>query len=308
MRVTPSVVLLAALSACAVSNHATLAADLGVVHPSRDMLATLAEPGPVELDTVASCDWLVDRKGLINLEHPKARAAGIRKGPEPIQIHFHVLRHPTRGTFLVDTGVETALRDHPNQAALGASIRRFMKLGKTMKFLAPLGEWLAHHPQTIAGVFLTHLHVDHISGIADVPAGTPVYTGPGENAARGDLHLFTRNSTSRALAGKPPLRELQFKPDPDGRFAGVLDLFGDGSVWALWVPGHTPGSVAFLVRSTRGPVLLTGDASHTRWGWDHDVEPGKFSADIPTSAASLKHLRTLVREHPEISVRPGHQP
>lgn len=300
--------LLATLAACAVSKHPTEATDLGVAHPSSDMLKALAEPGPVELDTVASCDWQVDRKGLINLAHPTAKAAGIRKGPEPIQIYFHVLRHPTRGTFLVDTGVETALRDAPKQAALGGAIRGYMKIDATMKFLAPLGEWLKQHPQTIAGVFLTHLHVDHISGMADVPAGTPVYTGPGENAARGSLHAFTRKSTGRALAGKPPLRELQFKPDPDGRFAGVLDLFGDGSVWALWVPGHTPGSVAFLVRSTRGPVLITGDASHTRWGWDHDVEPGKFSADIPASAVSMQRLRALVREHPEVSVRLGHQP
>lgn len=300
--------LLAPLTACAVSKHATGPADLGVAHPSGDMLAHLAESGPIELETVASCDWSVDRRGLINLKHPTARAAGLRKGPEPIQIYFHVLRHPTRGTFLVDTGVETALRDAPKQAALRGAVANYMKIAATMKFLAPLGEWLTQHPQPLAGVFLTHLHVDHISGMADVPAGTPIYTGPGENGARAFFHLFTRKSTGRALAGKPPLRELQFSPDPDRRFAGVLDLFGDGSVWALWVPGHTPGSLAFLVRSTRGPVLLTGDASHTRWGWEHDVEPGKFSADIPQSAASMQRLRALVREHPEISVRLGHQP
>lgn len=303
-----ALVLLAALPACTVSKHATQAADLGVAHPSSDLLAHLNEPGPVVLETVASCDWSVDRKGLINLKHPNARAAHIRKGPEPIQVYFHVLRHPTRGTFLIDTGVETALRDHPKQAALRGVVASYMKIETTMKFLTPLGEWVAREKQPIQGVFLTHLHVDHISGMADVPAGTPVYTGPGENAARGFLHMFTRKSTGRALAGKPPLRELQFKPDPDGRFAGVLDLFGDGSAWALWVPGHTPGSIAFLVRTPQGPVLLTGDTSHTRWGWDHDVEPGKFSADIPTSAESLHRLRTLVREHPEIQVRLGHQP
>jgi len=33
--------------------------------------------------------------------------------------------------------------------------------------------------------------------------------------------------------------------DPSGLFAGVLDVFGDGSFWALWVPGHTPGSTAY---------------------------------------------------------------
>jgi len=71
--------------------------------------------------------------------------------------------------------------------------------------------------------------------------------------------------------------------------------------------GHTPGSTAYLVRTTKGPVLLTGDASHTRWGWEHDVEPGTFSADIPKSAESFKRLRQLATEHPALDVRFGHQ-
>ncbi len=57
----------------------------------------------------------------------------------------------------------------------------------------------------------------------------------------------------------------------------------------------------------KGPVLLTGDASHTRWGWAHDVEPGTFSGDIARSAESFKKLRKLVAEHPSTDVRFGHQ-
>ncbi|HEY1088332.1 MAG TPA: hypothetical protein VGE37_11575, partial [Archangium sp.] len=52
------------------------------------------------------------------LEHEKAKAAGLTDGDESIQIFFHVIRHPTRGLFLVDTGVETALRDAPEKSAL----------------------------------------------------------------------------------------------------------------------------------------------------------------------------------------------
>ena len=90
-------------------------------------------------------------------------------------------------------------------------------------------------------------------------------------------------------------------------FEGVVDIFGDGSAWALWVPGHTGGSTAYLLRTPRGPVLLTGDACHTRWGWDHSVEPGSFSSDVPRSAESLARLERLVAEHPGVDVRLGHQ-
>ncbi len=113
--------------------------------------------------------------------------------------------------------------------------------------------------------------------------------------------------TDRALEGKPPLREWKFTRDPEGRFEGVLDVFGDGTLFALYVPGHTHGSVAFVARTVKGPVLFTGDACHTVWGWRHEVEPGTFSDDQKQSAESLTRLEALVKRHPGIDVRLGHE-
>ena len=87
----------------------------------------------------------------------------------------------------------------------------------------------------------------------------------------------------------------------------MLDVFGDGSFWAIWVPGHTAGSTAFVARTPNGPVLFTGDACHTTWGWQNGVEPGTFSEDQPKSAVSLSRLEKLVERHPHIDVRVGHQ-
>jgi glyoxylase-like metal-dependent hydrolase (beta-lactamase superfamily II) len=143
--------------------------------------------------------------------------------------------------------------------------------------------------------------------MVDVPAGTRVYAGPGETRARAAANLFVAPDVDQALAGKPPVEEWRFQPDPGGGFDGVIDVFGDGTVWALWVPGHTPGSTAFVVRTPAGPVLLTGDACHTRWGWDQGVEPGTFSTDQAQSAVSLGKLRALASEHPALDVRLGHQ-
>lgn len=293
-------------SGCAMSTHSTQRSALGTPSSTEKMVALLKEPGPVELESIASCDWEVDRSGMVNLEHPRAKEAGLTDSPEPIQVFFHVLRHPTQGTFIVDTGVEKALRDDPSKSALGGLVRSVMKTEK-MKFHRPLGEWVADEKTPLKGVFLTHLHLDHVSGMPDVPNATPIYAGPGEPGVTAFLNMFVQGSIDRAMAGKAPIHEWAYAEKSAEGFAGVLDVFGDGSVFALWVPGHTPGSTAYLVRSTKGPVLLTGDASHTRWGWDHDVEPGTFSADIPTSVASFKSLKTFAAAHPEVEVRLGHQ-
>jgi hypothetical protein len=52
---------------------------------------------------------------------------------------------------------------------------------------------------------------------------------------------------------------------------------------------------------------MVGDASHTRWGWEHDVTPGDLTSDLETNAKSLAQLRALVAAHPKIQVRLGHQ-
>jgi len=269
------------------------------------MEALIDRPGPVEVETVVGADWAVTRAGLINLDAPAARAAHLTDGDEPIQIFVHVLRHPTRGTFLIDTGVTRRLIDDPSGAGVAWPVRKALHVEK-MKLGTDTAALLAREPP-LAGVLLTHLHLDHISGMRDVPRGTPIYSGPGETRDRELPYLFTQGTIDRQLEGQAPIQEWRFEADPSGRFAGVTDIFGDGSVFAILVPGHTAGSVAYLVRTPKGPVLFTGDTCHTRWGWDHDVEPGSFSGDRPANKASLAKLRALVARHPEIDVRLGHQ-
>ena len=291
---------------CAVTTHPSEPSTLGTSRGSRELEAVIEQPGPVELETVRSADWVVARAGLIDLDAPKAKAAGLHDGDEPIQIFFHALRHPQHGLFVVDSGTERALRDDREQAAVRGFATRFLNF-EALKVHEPLGDWLARQHTPLAGVFLTHLHVDHVMGLPDAPAGTPIYVGKGEAAASSFMNVFAQSITDRTLLGKPALREWQFVADSAGAFDGVLDVFGDGSVWALWTPGHTPGSTSYLVRTPKGPVLLAGDTCHTRWGWDHTVAPGDFTADRVQNQSSLERLTQLVSRHPSIDVRLGHQ-
>jgi glyoxylase-like metal-dependent hydrolase (beta-lactamase superfamily II) len=293
-------------TACTASSHATRLAKLGVASSGEAMEALLDSPGPVEIETVTGADWAVPRSGLIDLDNPTAKAAGLIDGDEPIQVYVHVLHHPTRGTFLIDTGLARVVAEDPARAGVGFLVRKAMHPEK-MVVRTDTAKVLGGLPQPPVGVLLTHLHLDHISGLPDVPGEIPIFVGPGETRERRFLFLFSRGSIDNLLRGHEALEELAFSPDPSGRFVGVLDLFGDGSVFAISVPGHTAGSVAYVARTPRGPVLLTGDTCHTRWGWEHDVEPGSFSSDRPRNLTSLAALRALAARHPGIDVRLGHQ-
>lgn len=292
--------------ACVASHHATMPAQLGVVRSSDDMVAVLMQPGTIDFEKVVAADWAVDRSGLINLDHPKARAAELEDGPEPIQIYFYALKHPEYGTFIVDSGLASEFRDPASSERIGFLIRQAMNTD-ALDAHVTTADWVAANGGRLDGVFLTHLHIDHIMGVADLAPGTPIYVGPGEPDAEAFLNAFTSGTIDDLLEGASPLREWGYAEDAAGRFAGVIDVFGDGSLWALHVPGHTPGSTAFVVRTPNGSELLIGDATHTAWGWENGVEPGTFSLDQPLSAESLAALLKLSAEFPDLRVHPGHQ-
>lgn len=292
---------------CRTTTQPTQPAGFGVPSSTRALEAHLSEPGPLRVERVVAADWAVSRAGLIDLSHPEAQKAGLTDGDEPVQIYFYAVRHPQKGLYLVDSGIEVALRDHPDRAAVRGLVTMGMNM-EALKIRQVTGPWLEQQGTGLAGVLLTHLHVDHILGLPDVPAGTPVYTGPGEANARGFLNAFVQGTTDRTMAHLPPLSELEFQPDPDGNFAGVMDLFGDGSLYAIHVPGHTPGSVAYVARTETGPVLMAGDTCHTRFGWDHHVAPGSFTADGPANQVALQKLIALADRTPGMVVYLGHQP
>ena len=299
--------LLATSSAgCAASHHPTTEATLGQSSSSSRMLAALAEPGPTTVRTVVSADWEVPLSGLLNLDHERAVAAGLEDRTEPIHVFMHVVEHPEFGTYLIDSGIAESFRDPATDPHLGFIVAKAMNTD-ALVVRKTTAEWMREAGTTPAGVFLTHIHLDHILGLPDLPKDTPVYTGPAETGAHKATNLVSAGTTDRLLAGLGALREWQFRPDPDGMFDGVVDVFGDGSLWALHVPGHSPGSTAFVARTADGPVLMVGDASHTAWGWTHGVEPGTFSDDGPRSAASLARLRELAARFESMDVRLGHQ-
>lgn len=299
-------VLLAAQTGCTASSQPTARARLGTPAPVAALHAALEGPGPIRFERVVAADWVVARSGLINLDHPRAREAGLEDGPEAIEIYLYVLEHPTEGIFFVDSGVASVFRDADRAPQVSPIVAAAMDTD-ALEVHVTSAEWIARRGRTPDGVFLTHIHLDHVMGLPDVPESVPVYVGPDETRARAFLNLFTRGTLDRLIAREASLREWPFGGVDASGAPAILDVFGDGSLFALHVPGHTPGSTAFVVRTTQGPKLLVGDTSHTAWGWAHGVEPGTFTADHAANARSLAWLRDLAAAHPALEVHLGHQ-
>jgi N-acyl homoserine lactone hydrolase len=304
-----SLATLAMCQACSLSSHPVVPSNLGRLSGLAEMEMLIDVPGPIEVETVNSADWSVPLEGLIDLKSAAARDAHLVDRDEPIHIFAHIVRSPKFGTYLVDTGVSQQVIDDPGGHGISRLIRIFMPLEK-IQVRNSTAQILGRIPSGIQGVFFTHLHIDHIAGMPDIPANVPLYIGRGESTQTSFQNVATRGPTTTLFEGKAALEEWPFRSDEEHKtlaIGDVVDIFGDGSAYAISVPGHTPGSTAYLLRTPKGPVLLTGDTSHTRWGWEHGVEPGSYTADQPTNLKSLVMLKDLAARHPTLDVRFGHQ-
>lgn len=138
-------------------------------------------------------------------------------------------------------------------------------------------------PAQIGRVGISHYHFDHIGQAKDFPAATLLI-------GKGDFDAL--KSGADGVDATPLAHWVQGSGKVDA-VSGDKDVFGDGSVTMLTLPGHTPGHHGLLVLlKDRGPVLISGDTAHFQENYDGDGIP-PFNVDRAASLASLDRFKKL---------------
>lgn len=194
-------------------------------------------------------------------------------GPHPVAYNCYLIRHGDQ-YLLWGTGFTAAYKGRTIESA-----RSILRVTHTVpELLAQLG--LA--PGDIDFVGASHMHGDHSGQVKDFPAATLVIGKADFDASVGESDPFGpwRGPGAKVL----------------GLQGGDIDVFGDGSVVALKMPGHTAGHMALLVKLASGNVLLSGDLYHSRLGRElRIVGPG--NASRADSLASMDRFERLAKSY-----------
>jgi N-acyl homoserine lactone hydrolase len=227
-----------------------------------------------------------------------------------VPIVSYLVRHPSAGLILVDTGLHPSVATDPKEN-MGRILARFTAMHLVQGEDVPTRlRAKGIDPRSIETVVLTHLHYDHASAISEFPNATFVLSIDEWEAATTDPRPLLRGYRPSHYDFLFDYRTVDFdgpRIDSYGPFARTFDLFGDGSVRLAYTPGNSYGHQSVVLRLPRRDFVVAGDAVYTY----RQLEGGPdqpHSADPHNWSRSRQELQLFHREYPYAVIVPGHDP
>ena len=227
-----------------------------------------------------------------------------------LPVPAYLIRHPSAGPILVDTGLHPSVSAKPS-ANLGTLYARMSRARLEAGHDLP-AQLRARgvDARDIRLVVMTHLHMDHASGMAEFPGAAFILTDREWEAATTDRRPFLRGYRTAQYDYAFDYRTVSYSGpaiSSYSSFGHTFDLFGDGSVRLISTPGHSAGHQSVLVRLRDRDLMIAGDLVYTRSQLEGRAEQPR-PADPHTLRRSLQELRLFHRQYPDAVIIPGHDP
>jgi N-acyl homoserine lactone hydrolase len=227
-----------------------------------------------------------------------------------IPIPAYLVRHPSAGNFLVDTGLHPSIASKPAEN-LGRVIASFARpVVEPGQELPAQLRALGVDPKSIQLVVMTHLHYDHSSGMSEFEGAAFVISEDEWQAASTDRMPFLRGYRPAHFDYAFDYRTLSYESGPIDSYATfgrTFDLFGDGSVRLAATPGHSAGHQSVICHLRDRDLVIGGDAIYTIGQLADAPEPPR-PLDRHNWRRSMHELQHFARTFPQAVVLPGHDP
>jgi N-acyl homoserine lactone hydrolase len=215
-----------------------------------------------------------------------------------------LVRHPA-ATLLYDTGLCGDIGRYLARRSLvfRHTLGRFTferSLGAHLRSLSLV-------PSDLACVLVSHLHWDHVSGVPDLPDVRLCINRVEHEAAQRGL-FDAHHGLVRELMRDNPIELFDCAGPAYEGFPSSYDLFGDGALVLVPLPGHTAGHTGLFVNRSNGPrLLLIGDAAHVAANYErpatmHPLLWSAVTSDDATARRTLLALHRFTRRRPEVAL------
>lgn len=290
------------------------------------MAATAAEPQPAKLPLPGGSEGVAVQLHPLTcarmhcapafLDRPEGRLASrkvlvARTAQDDlvdIPVVAFLIRHPSAGDVLVDTGFHPSVAVEPKGALgkWGGLLFKDIRMATEDSVPAQLRA-LGADPSGIGTVVMTHLHFDHAGAISEFPAATFIVDSREWSAAAegSERDGYVRRQFDHGF----DWRLVDFEgpaADSFATFGRSVDLFGDGSVRLVSTPGHSAGHLSVVLRLREREALLCGDAALTEATIENSTVP-YLMEDEHRYLRSLREIQLYLEQTPDALVVPGHE-
>jgi glyoxylase-like metal-dependent hydrolase (beta-lactamase superfamily II) len=232
---------------------------------------------------------------------------------------FALIRHPTQGAILFDTGYTA--RFFQETAHLPYRLYRLA----TPVYLQPEETAIRQvatygvDAEDVRHIIISHFHADHICGLRDFPQARFFYFADALIAVQKLRGLYAVRAgflpgllPADFIARAQPLSQAQLHPLPPAfsPFEKGLDLFSDGSLVAVRLPGHAPGQMGLFVQSVEARYFLAADAVWHSRAYRENILPHGIVRlifhDWRAYCTSFAQVCALHRLQPAVRIIPSH--
>jgi glyoxylase-like metal-dependent hydrolase (beta-lactamase superfamily II) len=218
-----------------------------------------------------------------------------------------LVQHP-RGTILYDSGLGNNVeRDFKEAMPWGTGFTfPYKPIGSARTQMIMSGKV---NPDSIKTIIISHLHWDHASGIEDFP-DAEIWT------IQADYNYAIRKmgfGFSRFMFDNDHIkwRFIHFQDKPYENFDHSLDMFGDGSVVLVPLPGHTPSLIGMFINTKSGKryffindaSLFSDDLKVPAKAW---MEKLFVDYDKKQTEATIAKIYRLMKQYPDMVIISSH--